>query len=105
MCDTQSRVRTQRLIWLLAAVLSLGSLEAAQPTRLAPFAQIRPAACAVARERRQERACQFSQPFRPFQPAFSESSILAPRACETHRGSVWFVSRFRFQLPPPALAS
>jgi hypothetical protein len=89
----------------LAAVLSLGSLEAAPPTRLAPFAQVRPAACAVVRTPRHERAGQFSPQVLSFQPALSEASVCAPRVSETHRGSVWFVSRFRFQLPPPALAS
>jgi hypothetical protein len=81
---------------LLAALLSLGSLQATTPIR-APFAQVRSAVCLVEQERRAEH----------------DALIRAlPSISPAHRAVAWpaewvrifnpaFVSRLRFQLPPP----
>jgi hypothetical protein len=82
---------------LLAALLSLGSLQAARPTRVAPFAQIRPAVSCVLQERRAEYAAMA----RTLPPAFPAPADVALPVARVRFFNPAFVARLRFQLPPP----
>jgi len=98
-------VRTRKLIWLLAAMLSLGSLQAAPPTRLAPSAQIRPAACFVIRDLVSRRRADRLPRYIPSEwNGTAGSPLVRIPALIERRFDPAFVARFRFQLPPPDLA-
>jgi hypothetical protein len=95
-------VRTRRLIWLLAAILSIGALSAVQPARsAAPFAGERPFHArfvldAAAREQR-------SAPLRRRISSFCQT--VARSAMRGVRGAINHIdSSCRFQRPPPSLA-
>ncbi|HVW87655.1 MAG TPA: hypothetical protein VHB50_23370 [Bryobacteraceae bacterium] len=94
-------MRTRRLIWLLAAILSIGALSAVQPARsAAPFAGERPLHSqfvldAAAREQR-------SAPLRRRISSFCQT--IARSVIRGVRGATNRIdSTGRFQRPPPSV--
>jgi len=90
-------MRTRRIIWLLAVLLTAFAVPSTPGVRVVNFAEVY-AACQVAKGERQcdEAAVETSSP-RVF-PAARNIALYSSR--ESHV-SLWLSSYFRFQRPPP----
>ena len=112
MCDTQSRVRTRRLICFFVVVLSLGATGEA---RQSEHARRIPVSfdTSVSNVRTGKKQCftesalrlTASDPFPVLTSPPASTQTTAQPSAEARHGETCFVTRYRFQLPPPALTT